>query len=347
MKAAIFQILATLIFAFPHMPLHSQVSMPEANWDRAMAVDTIRTSSTQAMLRPLYQLARAGDNRELLDSLSSIEQDPELADPVRDYVIFSFALGLSDMDANSVSPPVMDFLFNYEPRTLITHADHPQMVVPLFNSRAAAAGVRNRWSRQQASELAENLFGKDPASWISAYLDADRVGRRGFIDAMEFASSKQLNAVGWLALTRLDTTPELTLVAAQAGLESDDFELLRQSILQGDGPHLATVLAAASDKLSAEQSIELLDYTLESGSDKKAALAIAHLAPAHLDEPAVREMMFNTLADRNLGAAAALVLSASKNPEVRTRLTEVASKENGLASERAALAIGSDREAVQ
>ena len=343
MKAAVFQTLAMLIFAFPSMPLHSQITMPEPNWDRAAAVETIRKAPTQDMLKPLYRLARAGSNDELLDSLSSIEQNPGLPDPVRDYLVFSFTLGLSDLDARSVNPAVLEFLSSYEARTLVSDSDHPQMVVPLFNIRAAAAGVRNRWDRQLASARAENLFEEKPELWISSYLAAGQAGRRGFVDAMDFASPGQLGRLGWSAVAQLDVKPELTLVAARAGLNSGDFELLRQSISRGEGPGLATALAAASDKLSAEESIELLDYTLQLGSDKKAALAIAQLAPARLDDPAVREMMFSTLADRNLGAAAAMVLSASKDPAIQARLTEIASKGGGLARDRAVLAIGASR----
>ena len=103
------------------------------------------------------------------------------------------------------------------------------------------------------------------------------------------------------------------------------------------------MLEAASRKLSAQESIDLLAYSLQLGSDTKAALAIAQLAPILLDEPAVRKILFNTLADRNLGAAAALVLGASSNPEIQVQLSDIASKDGGLARQRAELAISSGR----
>jgi hypothetical protein len=126
-------------------------------------------------------------------------------------------------------------------------------------------------------------------------------------------------------------------------MNSGDFELLRQSISRGDGPGLSKVLEAASRKLSAEESIVLLEYSLQLESDTKAALAIAHLGPARLDEPAVQKMLFSTLGDRNLGAAAALVLGASPDREIQARLSEIASKKEGLAPQRAALAISTGR----
>ncbi len=348
MKAAIFRLLALLIFLTPCLPLHAQITLPEPNWDRALALETIRKTDTQAILKPLYQMARAGRNGELLDSLSAIAQDPGMPHPTRDYLVFSFALGLSDLDTSAVSAEVLNFLSTYETRTLVARDDHPRMAVPLFNVRAATAGVRNRWDRQQARTRAEKLLQEHPDLWVSSYLAANPAGRRGFVDALDFASDEQLRALGWSALSRLDDKPELTIVTARAGMDSGDFDLLRQSILRGDGADLPRVLEAASHKLSAEECIDLLDYSMRLGSDTKAALAIAQLAPAQLDKSAVRELLFDTLADRNLGAAAALVLGASPDPEIQVRLKEIASKKNGLARQRAALAIGTrqtDREA--
>jgi ATP phosphoribosyltransferase regulatory subunit HisZ len=94
-----------------------------------------------------------------------------------------------------------------------------------------------------------------------------------------------------------------------------------------------------SEKMDDAHVVLLLNHTLNQASDSRASLAIAHLAPTRLEDPAIREMMFNTLADQNLGAAAALVLSASPDPEIQSRLREIASEKDGLAQHRAALAL--------
>jgi hypothetical protein len=343
MKAAIIHPLAVLFCLIPSLNLNGQTVMPEPNWDRSLALETIHKTDAQATLKPLFQMARAGSNRELLDALSSIIQDPGMPAPVKDFTIFSFTLGLSDLDANTVNPQVLDFLSTYEARTLVARDDHPRMAVPLFNIQAAAAGVQNRWDRQQAAARATSLLQEHPDQWIPSYLAAGPAGRRGFVDALDFASPEQLRGLGWSALALLDEKPELTLVTARAGMDSGDFELLRQSISRGDGPGLSRVLEAASRKLSAEERIALLDYSLQLGSDTKAALAIAQLAPALLDQAAVRKLLFSTLADRNLGAAAALVLGASPDREIQAHLSEIAAKKEGLAPQRAALAISTGR----
>jgi hypothetical protein len=85
---------------------------------------------------------------------------------------------------------------------------------------------------------------------------------------------------------------------------------------------------------------ELLNEVLQSGEVDKTALLIAQLAPGSLGNPEVADMMFGMLADRDLGASAAMVLSKSQDPEVQVRLDEVASGNSGLSRQRARLAIG-------
>jgi hypothetical protein len=339
MKAAIVFPLAVLFCLTPSLNLHGQTAMPEPNWDRSLALKTIHKADAQVTLKPLFQMARAGSNRELLDALSAIVQDTGMPAPAKDFTVFSFTLGLSDLDANSVSPKVLEYLSTYQARTLVAHDDHPRITVPLFNIRAAAAGVQNNWDRQKAVTQATGLLQEHPDQWISSYLAAGPAGRRGFVDALDSAPAGQLRKLGWSALALLDEKPELTLVTARAAMNSGDFELLRQSISRGDGPGLSRVLEAASSKLNTEESIDLLEHSLQLGSDTKAALAIAQLAPTLLDEPAVQKILFSTLADRNLGAAAAMVLGASGDPGIQAQLSEIASKKEGLARQRAALAI--------
>jgi len=345
MKAAIMRPLAVLFCLVPSLNLAGQAAIPEPNWDRSLALQTIRKTDTQADLKPLYQMVRTGRNEELLDALHAIDQDSATPGPVRDFVVFKFTLGLSDLDTNAVSPEVLEFLSSYAAQTLVAHEEHPGMALPLFNIRAAAAGVQSRWDRQAASARAGKLLqGRSDRwvdQWVSSYLAASPAGRRGFVDALDFAAPEQLRELGRAALVNLDEQPELTLIVARAGLDSGDFELLRQSILRGGGPGLSRALKDASTRLSAEDSIDLLDHTLRLGSESSAALAIAQLAPVHLAEPEVHELLFATLADRNLGAAAAMVLGASPDPEIQARLNEIASGKSGLEQQRAELAIGS------
>lgn len=333
----VINLLLTGLFCLAFSPnLNAQVTMPAANWDRNLALSVARQADVKPVLKPLYQLVQTGSNSELLEALSSIELDSAIPDPARDFLLFSFVVGLGDLEANAVSPEVLDFLAGYEPKTLVSDEDHPRITVPLFNVRAATAGTRNRWDRQLASTRAEGLL---PEQWLLNYVGASVAQRRGYIDALDFASTEFLDKLGWSALTRLDERPELILVVARAAADSGDFDLLQQSLLQGSGPELSRALATVSPILSDPEAADLLNGVLRSGSDSRAALFIAHLAPTRLDNTVVRDILFDTLANRNLGAAAALVLSASNNREIQTRLKKIASEKESLSQKRASWVI--------
>jgi len=319
--------------------IQAQIRMQEPNWDRGPALQAVRNSDTQTMLKPLFLMVRSGKTNDLLDALRSIQTDADLSAPVSDYLLFSFTLGLADLDAGSVSPEVLSFLSGYQVRTRVAHDEYPSMGVALFNIRAAAAGVLNAWDRQLASRRALELMHGPVDQWLLSYRAEGISGRRGFVDVLEFTPADQLQKLGHSALAQLDARPELTVIAARAGLQTGDFALLRESIMRGGGTELPGILKSASSELSVEQNIRLLEHALERGSDTVAGLAIAQLAPDHLDQPEIREMLFSSLANRKLGAGAALVLGASEDPEIQHRLTQIASHKAGLEQQRAKLAI--------
>ena len=132
-----------LLFCLPSwQSIHAQAAMPKPNWDRALAVESARRVNGGPVLKNLYQLARTGKNRQLLDSLTALEQNRNWSVPAREYVIWTFTIGLSDMEANTVNLEVLEYLSAYEPRTLVSHDDRSDVGVALFNISAAAAGVQ-------------------------------------------------------------------------------------------------------------------------------------------------------------------------------------------------------------
>ena len=308
-------------------------------WDRSTALQTVDRKQVMVALKPMYEMVRTGNEAGLLSVLSELKSDPDLPDPARDYVVYKFTLGLGDMEADAVSRAVIGWLSDYRSVTLVAHEDHPRHAVPLFNVRAAAQGVVNAWERQKAAIEAERKLGEAPDQFISAYLDASPAGRRGFIDALEFASTEQSAELSRLAVEHLALSPELTLMAARASIKSGEMQLLRRSIAQGEGPGLARALKEAAAGLSADETAGLLQYAMELESESKAALAIAQLAPGKLDDPAVRDLMFKALTHQTLGASAALVLGRSADPGIQFRLNEIAAGKEGLEKQRAKLAI--------
>jgi len=347
LKAAAQLSLLLFTFLLPWQPVYSQAAFPQPNWDRALAVESAQSINSDHVLKSLYQSARAGDSRQVLDTLFAIEQNDKWPVPAREYTIWSFAINLADLDVNTVSLEVLDYLSAYEPRTLVAHDDRDSVGVPLFNISSAGAGVRNSWARKQSGGRAEILLQNDPVLWINAYLAAGPAERRGFTDALDFASDAQLDALARSVLERLADHPGLTAIAGKSALILGDRDLLQHTLALGSGPDLHHILKAASISLDADQNKALLFQAIRQGPDKKAGLAIAQLAPALLDDLAVREKMFEMLKSRELGSSAALVLGSSTNPEIRDRLNTLASGKEGLASQRASLAIGTDEQGME
>jgi len=226
-------------------------------------------------------------------------------------------------------------------RSLVAHDDHPDVAVPLFNVRSAAMGVSNGWERKKAARNAQWLAEQSVEQFMSSFQSASQVEQRGYIDALAFASPDQLAALSKAAIEQLQVSPALTGVAAHAAIHSGNLELLRQSIEFGSGPDIAKALQSASIQLDDSEAADLLTRVMRVDSNSKAALAIASLAPGRLDHPVVRDLMFNTLSDRNLGASAALVLADSQDPVILQRLSEVAATDKGLQGQRATLALSS------
>jgi len=327
-------------------PVFAQVAFQQPNWDRAMAVEVVKAAETQTTLARLFQLAREDNDNALLEALSAIGGDTSLPDPAADYLLFSFAVGLSDLDAGSVSPTVLQFLGAYQPRTQVPLEDHRGVGVPLFNVRAAAAGARSAWERQQAGSDALRLSNGRPETWIKRYLAASPAGRRGFLEALAELSPGRLQALGQAAATQLLQSPELAPLVASAGIRSSDPELVWQSIEHGNSTDLPLILREAAGQFDATACAELLNRSLRLDSTTRKALAIAELGPVSMDDVQSQDALFESLESRELGAGAALVLSASADPQVQQRLTDLARKKDGLAGQRAALAISLRKEAA-
>ena len=305
-----------------------------------MARSAAESIEVPTALKPLFQLAREGKDELLLQELAKIEKRSDWPLPAREYVLHRFASGLGDLQAWTVGPRVIEYLERYQAQTLVPHGDHAGAGVPLFNIRSAATGSANAWRRESAATRARTLLEQDRQSWLDAWRTATLSQRRGFEDALSSADRGQLLELGNLSLQAIAQDPSLAAVTAQSALLLSDPVLFRQAIAAGRGPGLARVLRTASTTFNDAENLALLEYSVKRAPAGNAALAIAILAPARLDQPEMAELMFRTLERQKLGSAAALVLSASTDPEIHKRLARVADQENTLASKRAALAIG-------
>lgn len=330
---------AAFIFLAASTGLHAQSQSKDLTWDRSAAIKSVDRAQVMESLKPLYEMARSGKDATLITALSGIAKNQDMPDPTRDYLLYKFTLGLGDLDAGAVSPKVIEWLSRYEPATWVAHDHHPRMAVPIFNVRAAAQGVNNGWERQKAERFARQVLSEQPERFISEYLAAGAAGKRGFIDAIDGIAPEQSAELSRAALEKLTSLPGLTHVATRAAMEAGDIKLLKSAIDLGEGPGLTRALREAAAEFTADETAELLKYTMQTESSGKAALAMALLAPGALDQPAVQNLMFDALSSKSLGASAALVLGSSTNPVIQSRLEQVASAGEGLQKQRAQMAV--------
>jgi len=324
---------------------HAQTALLQPNWSLQEAREAAAQVDTLTAVRPLFRLARAGRNDELLQALDALANRAEWPEPAREQALYLFALGLADLPPGAVSRKVTAWLLAYSPRTLVPHEDSPLTAVPLYRIGTAAAGSLHAWARQLAASEAGRLLEESPEAWLTAFGAADPVRRRGFLDALDGAGTELLRQLSEQALERLPGEPSLTPVVARAGLRLPDPALLQATVIRGGGPDLAPALRSAARQLDEAERTDLLFGAVRHAPATNASLAIAELAPGLLRQPEVEALLFEQLADRGIGSAAALALGKSKNPQILERLDQLARDGEGLAASRASIAVETARAA--
>ena len=335
-------LLTALITVCPAVAQAAEAGFPAPNWSTTAAQEASAEADVTAILAPLFERARLGEDSVLVEELERLAADEGLPLPARERVLFEFAVGLSDLAPGAVGPGVTDYLLAYTARTLIPHPDHARVGAPLFNVRAAAAGTLNAWQRQAGYDAASGLFSGGNRAAAATYLEslhsASAPRSQGLLEALSAASDDQLAEIADQALAEGPSNGgDLFVAGARSALLLGDAATLRNLLAEGRGPELSGLLAEAAEHLDEPARFDLLNGLL-AAAPANAALAIATLAPGLLNRPEIADRLFGLLGDPELGAAAALALSTSGPPMVQERLRELAAGE-GLSSRRAAIAL--------
>jgi hypothetical protein len=309
-------------------------------WERGAAWRASLSEETAAQRAELRQLLRSGDSEASLALLQALDRDPELPAPARERLLLDYVNELRQEPPRAVSDAVIEFLAAYPSTVLVAQVDHPRANAPLFNIRAATAGLRNGWTRQEAAFEGAALVSGEAGRLIDAFLASDNVPRqRGLIDALATAAPEQRIAIAETALSLIDQQPELIELAGQAALLNQDVDMLQRLLVRAQGHGLHNLLRRSSEAFDIGRNAALLEAALDSGSAQTAALAMAQLAPVLAGHTASVERLFQQLEDPATGSAAALALAGNPNPEVRQRLEVVAAEGNALLASRARLAL--------
>lgn len=293
-------------------------TLPAAvNWDRAEAARVVAQTDTFATREALKQLLVAGDGPGLLALLEETAGREDWPAPARESVLYEFVRDMRPLPPRSVALEVMNFLAVYQSRVMVAHDDHPNAGVAMFDIRAAAHGVQNAWNRQEAALIGSGLLDRDALMLVEAFRANEALSvRQGLLDALDTATSGQLEVVCFLALSSLDAAPELTSLAGRSALLIGDARAIEQLARTGDGPAMSRIMRGAAETLTPGQLARVLQVAVHEGTAQTAALAIAELAPVLAGHDGVVEVLINLLGDPVLGSTAALALA--KHPGTAT-----------------------------
>lgn len=338
--------LPLLILSLLSTPLtYAQTSMPP-NWNEADALAVIGRVDTAPEVQNMRLLMQKGDSAALLESAIAIRENTSWPAPAREFVLFSLAQSLSDIPPGLIDNSVTDYLSAQQPTVRVAHPDRPTASVPMFNIAAATAGALAEWERTAARSRANELIRTGRQHWLEAYLEASPVERGGFRVSAATYADPDLSGLADLALQKSVSHPELTVIATMAGLRLGDADMVGQSLARNRQPGLPEMMRASRDVFQPAELQQILRDAIHLSPAPTASIVIAEIAPTLLDQSAVRDLMFELLANRELGASAALVLSSSPSGRIHRRLAEVAASDSGMAAQRAGLALrmaGGDR----
>jgi hypothetical protein len=320
-------------------PLHAMAQgAPERpNWDSALAMETANVPDSHARVEELFSQLERGDLAGVNARLDTLIAGGSLPQPARDFVLFRFAVGLAEF--GEVDPGLVQRLRSVKPAALVPHQERDTAGVPLFNPAAAAEGVYQLGLRRQARTQATEALAAPADAWLDAYLLGARSQRKGFADALVFANDETLAGILDVTLNRLPGEQELTPIAGLASVLLKDLAGLENVVRLGGGSEMAGVLEAAGRTLPSTDRMALLTFAVNGAPPTNASLAIAQLYPALATDAAATAMLFERLADPDLGAAAAMALATYGGTDARARLQQIARQESGIAASRAEAAL--------
>lgn len=324
----------------PISALSQERADPET-WERNEAWRASVSVDTQDRKDQLQQLLRARDDSGSIQLLQEISLEPGWPAPARERVIFEYVNELRKETPRIVGEEVIGYLTSYPSAVMVPHEDHPRAAVPMFNIRAAATGVVNEWSRQEAAFEGTTLIAANPTQLLRAYEDEkDFPRRRGLLDALDSASKDQLAAVSQAVLPEISLKPELIAIAHRAAIKSKDIHALTELAENGRGADMHRVFQDSAQLFDIEQNQTLLEAALRNPSRETASLAIAQFSSALKGNAATEQLLLQLLDDPKLGSSAALALALAPSEQALSSLEALANAGGeALFASRARLAL--------
>ena len=313
-------------------------------WDRSAAMAAVQSVDIDRAINQAGNTLSLTDARSTLDMLRQMETRSDWPQPAREAALYRFTQSLTALPRSAVAEEVMQYLQNYDVQTLVPQEDHGYSLVPLFNIRAAAAGVENGWQRTEFAIQADEMLRKNPTALVSAYVDSNsHTQRSGYLDALRHADRTEVALVQRAALAQFDQASKLTRLVGETAAITNDTYAIEQLLIHGRGAGLSSALRQLETQLDTAEAIELLVFAIQQAPSANASLAIAAWWPGLRHEAVIRDLLVEKLADPNLGAAASLALA--QQPDVQTiKLLQDTAEGNSVAARRAQMALDINRD---
>jgi hypothetical protein len=317
---------------------------PDAQWDRNDAMAAVRSVNIDVAAREIGDISSLADAETSLANLRNMELRSDWPLPAREAAIHRFTQSLAELPRDAVAVEVMQYLQNFQPRTLVPHEEHEDAYIPLFNIRGAAAGVENGWQRLESTAEAIAMLEQDPAGLVSAYVRSSSHNQRsGYLDALQYAYMADVMVVQDTALQHFKDAPELTALVARTATITADTVAIEQLLINGNGAGLSGALKQLEKKLARSETAALLAFAIQQAPATNAALAIAAWSPQLVHRPETRDLLVDLLADPELGSNAALALAQQPDIQTIKILQDIASGDS-IAARRAQMALDLNRE---
>lgn len=317
---------------------------PENHWDRNSAAAAINSVDISTAVDELGDIASLTDARDTLNKLDRLENRPDWPLPAREAAIYRFTRSLAELPRDAIAAGVMDYLKNYQARTLVPHEEHSDALIPLFNIRAAATGVENGWLRQEFAYEAQLLIADSPEALVVGFESATSQTRRAaFVEALKDAPLRDVIAVQDETLERLANTPALTPLIATTAAITTDAVAIERLLADGSGVGLSSALENIGQQLPPGELSGLLVFAIQQAPAINASMAIAAWAPRLRHDTVVRDLLVARLSDAELGASAALALA--HQPDIQTiKILQDTAAGDSIAARRAQMALDLNRD---
>jgi hypothetical protein len=279
------------------------------NWDRELALLTASLSDTASEADRLTALLQNASTDASMQALVQLLTRTDWSLPAREASLFQFTNQLRQLPPFSVDASVMGFLAGYSSQTLVPHEESWGYGVPLYPISAAAQGVINQWTRQQAGVDAADLLTRQAKQVVDLYIETGEYNlRAGIEDALANAQPAVLRMVLDYALPQLAANPDLTGLTGKAALHLADTRALSQVMTEGRGHMLVEITRQAGKTLPSAGLGSLLLSSIESAPASTSAMMIAEWAPQTVRQQKVGKVLMQKLEHPELGSTVALAL---------------------------------------